>query len=190
MCAWAALRGGSGVMHAISACAVIGRPQSFQERREARTDDSPRARLFPPMMCPQWGRRPAWVSSSAGWRWSWYRQPSYCRGRLAPGPSWVSASPTCPVCRRIKNRAPAWPVLTPEYASRRLQAAQNRGTELNDEGPILPLDLATRSQDFDRRWVLVLGSAGVARGAGVGHDPIGSHPPPNATGPITWWRTC
>jgi hypothetical protein len=60
-------------------------------------------------------------------------------------------------------------MLIPEYAGRRLQAAQNRGTELSDEGPILPLNLATRSQDFDRRGVLVLGSAGVALRAGVGH---------------------
>jgi len=73
-------------------------------------------------------------------------------------------------------------MLMPEHPRGRFQAAQNRGTELSDEGSILPLNLATRSQDFDRRWVLVLGTAGVARRTGVGHGPIGSHPPPNATG--------
>jgi len=56
MCAWAALRGGwSGVMHSILACAVIGCP--CQERREARTDDSPRARFIPADDVPAMGRQ-------------------------------------------------------------------------------------------------------------------------------------
>src|SRR5262249_61744590 len=49
-CASAALCGWSGVTHSISACAVIGCPESFQERREARTYEPPRARFIPAVM--------------------------------------------------------------------------------------------------------------------------------------------
>src|SRR5262245_58986173 len=114
--------------------------------------------------------------------------PSTLRRRQPEGPS--AGRVTRPIRRNTWSQssasagpwAPARPMLMPEYAGRCLQVAQIRGTELSDEGSILPLNLATRSQDFDRRWVLVLGTAGVARRTGVGPGPIGSHPPPNATG--------